>query len=335
MNYELLIDQSLPLIQECITKQQENEITKELQEKIEEIQNKHNNNNFNELYEVLRCLLRPLQEQLSLQIKRILNISTLDNYTTFISSRHFQSINDFINLELSTSKYNGNMTKFFYNPIPLTSETRKFFSHIQTLFVYSREDNQFENDTKIIKREIQFIPYYLQSNEKKQIEEWTRMKCSEILFDSDRNDWNQNSSVFNECIEGKKNIIFIVEDKENNKYGYYFNGTIIEEQYDEWMKSSDSFLFSLKSNGRIDKMIQVKEKQFAEGFKLYDKSHFVLFGIDWGFWIFKEKYKSKSRIWEHSEYFDYQEFTKVFHSHLSNESFENINIERFFVIQMV
>ena len=46
-------------------------------------------------------------------------------------------------------------------------------------------------------------------------------------------------------------------------------------------------------------------------------------------------YKSKSRIWEHSEYFDYQEFTKVFHSHLSNESFENINIERFFVIQMV
>ena len=39
------------------------------------------------------------------------NISTLDNYCTFIASRHFENIDDFINLEMSTSKFNGNMTK--------------------------------------------------------------------------------------------------------------------------------------------------------------------------------------------------------------------------------
>ena len=38
---------------------------------------------------------RPFQESISLQIKRIFNVSTLDNYCAFIASRHFETINDF------------------------------------------------------------------------------------------------------------------------------------------------------------------------------------------------------------------------------------------------
>ena len=38
----------------------------------------------------IQFLLRPFEEHLPLKIKRIFNISTLDNYCVFISSRHFQ-----------------------------------------------------------------------------------------------------------------------------------------------------------------------------------------------------------------------------------------------------
>ena len=71
-------------------------------------------------YEDIRYFLRPF-EFISLKIKRLFNICTLVNYCAFITSRWFESIEDFINLEMGIKRFNGNMTKFFYNPIPLTS----------------------------------------------------------------------------------------------------------------------------------------------------------------------------------------------------------------------
>ena len=71
----------------------------------------------------------------------------------FIASRHFQTIDDYINLEMGIKRFNGNMTKFHYNPIPLTNTTRKLFDHLQTLFIYSPNDNQFKEDERIIARE--------------------------------------------------------------------------------------------------------------------------------------------------------------------------------------
>ena len=123
----------------------------------------------NDAYEDIRYLLRPF-EYIPLQIKRIFNIGTLDNYTIFIASRHFETIEDFMNLELCTKRFNGNMTKFHYNPLPLTITTREFFDHLQTIFIYSQDDNQFLYDNRIMKREIQLVPYYLEYKEKKQLE---------------------------------------------------------------------------------------------------------------------------------------------------------------------
>ena len=97
----------------------------------------------NDAYEDIRYLLRPF-EYIPLKIKRIFNIGTLDNYTMFIASRHFESIDDFINLEMGIKRFNGNMTKFHYNPISLTNTTRNFFDHVQTLFIYSPKQKQME-----------------------------------------------------------------------------------------------------------------------------------------------------------------------------------------------
>ena len=126
INYKQKIEQSLPLINEWIENQQEEiKQTEEYQEFVRVINEIQKEKDYSkQAYEDIRYLLRLLNEKLPLQIKRMFDISTLDNYCAFISSRHFCCIDDFINLEMCTSKFNGNMKKFFYNPIPLTPTTR-------------------------------------------------------------------------------------------------------------------------------------------------------------------------------------------------------------------
>ena len=61
-----------------------------------------------------------------------------NNYCLFLASMHFETIDDFINLELVTPRAKNNMSKFFYNPISLNEKTRPFFDHLQTLYIYDR-----------------------------------------------------------------------------------------------------------------------------------------------------------------------------------------------------
>ena len=254
INYQEIIQQGIPIIQEWSTNQsdqlKETENFKELQKVINSIQQE---NDFSQnAFEDIRFVLRPFQDELSLKIKRMFNISTLDNYTVFISSRHFTTIEDFINLELSTSKYNGNMTKFFYNPIQLNETIRNFFPYLQTLYLYSKEDNTFENDSRIIAREIcKKKEYDLFQYQFEQFEKWTSMQCGEVLFDSYKHKWSVNNSEFNKKIIGKEKLIFLIENNENEKFGYYLH-TKIEEKYDEWNQTDmNSFEFNLESNGRL------------------------------------------------------------------------------------
>ena len=48
-------------------------------------------------------------------------------YHFMIVSKYFKSIDDFINLEISTRKAKGNMEKFHYNPIALDAWSRTLF----------------------------------------------------------------------------------------------------------------------------------------------------------------------------------------------------------------
>ena len=163
INYQQQIQKGIPIINDWIDKQdeyfKESDELKELQKVLIEIQQ---DQDFSEdSYEDIRYLLRPIK-QLPLQIKRLFNIATLDNYSTFIASRHFETLKDFINLELSTSKFQGNMTKFYYNPISVTKSTMKFFPNIETLHCYSDYD------------------FYLEGGRISQYVEWTRRSYTEM-----------------------------------------------------------------------------------------------------------------------------------------------------------
>ena len=141
MDTEKIIKEAIPFIKEWIqTKKEEFEEKEEFKELIRVVNEIEQENDYSkQAYEDIRYLLRPF-EYLPLRIKRLFNIATMDHYTMFIASRHFESIEDFINLETGVKRFNGNMTKFHYNPIPLTSITRELFTHLKTLYIYTQKE---------------------------------------------------------------------------------------------------------------------------------------------------------------------------------------------------
>ncbi|BFU25858.1 trichohyalin, putative [Entamoeba histolytica] len=128
----------------------------------------------------------------------------------------------------------------------------------------------------------------------KQIEEWTEKRINNILFDSDIDDWNKNTSVFKQRIWNKEHIIIIIEDEDGNKFGGYVNEKI--NKYGKWIYDSKSFVFSLESNGRIKGMIKFDIKKPQHAFWLDNHSDYCLFQFGNGSDIFvcKENDKTKS-----------------------------------------
>ncbi|BFU22989.1 trichohyalin, putative [Entamoeba histolytica] len=136
----------------------------------------------------------------------------------------------------------------------------------------------------------------------KQIEELTEKRINNTLFDSDIDDWNILTSVFDQKMMNKKHIIIIIEDSEGNKFGGYVHSKIDKVGY---INDSQSFVFSLESNGRMKGMMKfdIKEPQFA--FCLWNQSHNCLFEFGLGdICVYKENYKTNSFCQQYS--FEYE-----------------------------
>ena len=290
INYKQTIQQGIPLIQEWLNKQTEDikksEEYKEIIWVIKEIINEEDWSK--ESYLDIQFILKPFQEQLPLKIKRIFNSSTLDNYTVFLSSMWLETIVDHINLIQVSKRYELNMTKFFYNPIPLTFKTRDFFPYLRTLYVYSLEEIYFcfENyyEVKTIK-ECKIKQYDLWYNQVKQIEKWTTMKCGEIIFDSDIDDWSQYEP-FNSRVYDRNNLVFLIEDEEGQKFGGYINAKIDKTfitknrwRYKGRIDDPNAFLFLLQSNGSLNQMMKFDIYYKSESFILNDNYKNALFLI--------------------------------------------------------
>ncbi|BFU24873.1 predicted protein [Entamoeba histolytica] len=107
------------------------------------------------------------------------------------------------------------------------------------------------------------------------IEEWTERKVGNILFDSDIDDWNESTSVFGERIMNKEHLIIMIEDEEGNKFGGYVNEKI--NKVDGYINDSQSFVFSLKSNRRLEGMKKFDIIQPEYAFYLYNQTSDWLF----------------------------------------------------------
>ena len=121
--------------------------------------------------------------------------------------------------------------------------------------------------------------------EKEQIEEWTRMECSHIIFDSDIDDWDHQTSVFDLKVFNRNNLIFLIEDTQHNKFGGYVSATIDKystfktsagKQTIHYIKDEKSFLFSLKSNGRLNnpEKYEIKPEKAEKAFRIFSPKEF-------------------------------------------------------------
>lgn len=125
---------------------------------------------------------------------------------------------------------------------------------------------------------------YISLSEKKQLEEWTSLKCSNILFDSNSDDYSEETSIFNDKIIGKSKLVFLIEDTNGEKFGYFEHSEIVEklnnDDYYEIMETDEeSFHFNLKSNGRLSLPMKFEIKETYFGYQLFKKDAISLIEI--------------------------------------------------------
>ena len=287
INYKQTIKEGIQIIKEWINKQQNNESLEENKEVLRVIKEIEEDNDYSkDGYEDIRFILKPFEEILPLQIKRIFNLSRMDQYTMFITTRWFETIEDHINLIMTTRRFKNNMTKYHYNPISLTQTTRDFFPNLQTLYIYSMNEEIFEGDSRIIfRKEIKDEKYGLYLNEKKIIEEWSENRFGEILFDSDNDKWNESTNIIS-TIVGKKQLLFLIETEDKEKFGYYYDTVIHEkpefkqgcvvQRFEDVVYNIElinkipptnkkTFLFNIESNGRLSKPMKFEIKDITKG----------------------------------------------------------------------
>ena len=110
------------------------------------------------------------------------------------------------------------------------------------------------------------------------IENWTNKKIISIVFDSDINNWNSGRE-FSEYIIGKSNLLFMIDDVENNRFGGYINSRITNS--DIYINDPNAFIFSLKSNRRLNHpmifRINIPENAFIS-FTTHDQYIFAFGG---------------------------------------------------------
>ncbi|EMS15636.1 hypothetical protein KM1_032450 [Entamoeba histolytica HM-3:IMSS] len=100
------------------------------------------------------------------------------------------------------------------------------------------------------------------------------------------------TSVFNQRIINKEHIIIIIEDTNGNKFGGYVNVKI--DKIDNWINDPKSFLFSIETKRRIQRMKKFDIKYLEDAFWLYDQSSNYLFTFGCDIYVYKESYKTKS-----------------------------------------
>ena len=174
------------------------------------------------------------------------------------------------------------------------------------------------------------------SEDLKQLEEWTSLKCSDIIFDSNFYNWSYNSSVLNERIIGKKQLIFIIEDEYGEIFGYYFNTYIVEEYY-EWNETDNkTFHFNLQSKyNRLDKPMKFEIKNLKEGgICLSEQSDDWLIRLG-DINLRKENKKNRSFCYQNKDKFNYHGIENALCGKSAKKFFgESFTPKRILVIQM-
>ena len=176
---------------------------------------------------------------------------------------------------------------------------------------------------------IELSQYNLQQKQVKQIESWTGLKCGDVLFDSDSCNWSKDHSDLNNKIIGKKQIVFLIEDENGQKFGYYLNNKVIRNYMKVKPADWKSFQFTVESNGRLATMDKFDIRDiYAGGYKMGRESEEMLIQIG-DMLIMKKERKHKSLCFNAKKQpFDYDDENYL----MTGRKY--FTVERVVVIQM-
>ena len=169
----------------------------------------------------------------------------------------------------------------------------------------------------------------LEMNEIKQIEKWTNKKLGEIIFDSNIHSWKRNTSILDSKIIGKSKLLFLIEDERNNLFGYYFDSLIENKYHTKIPTNKNSFIFSLRSNGRINGMMKFEIKKTECGLWIHKKDDNLLLSLGYcDIYLYKDNEKFSSYCKQDNNDFNYNGYLNVLTGSY------NFVPKRFFIIQM-
>ena len=80
----------------------------------------------------------------------------------------------------------------------------------------------------------------------KRIAEMTKRTIKSEVFNSDKQKWGIKESEFSRIVNGKKNVMIIIEDEHNNIFGGYISKEIV---INEWIIDQTAFVLSMKKGG--------------------------------------------------------------------------------------
>ena len=217
-----------------------------------------------------------------------------------------------------------------------TSEIKEIMKTI--LFLSSQNEPESKKLQYEMKRKFDSIEkeaLLLSQSQLSQLEEWTQKKIGKILFDSEYDNWEKETTTFHEKLNNHSQLLFIVEDSQHEIFGYYLSTQFISDFNQYKQTSIDSFMFNIQSNGRLDGMKQFKMMKEGNGYYLYNPSEERLCCIG-DIFLMKKQMKSTSLIFQ-NEYtvHDYNGISSAICGKVPN-GFGAIEFDpiRFKVIQM-
>ena len=81
-----------------------------------------------------------------------------------------------------------------------------------------------------------------------QLEQWTNLRCRDVLFDSNGSNWfERNSELFDDVIKGGKELLFLVQDIVGEKFGFFCHVTIPSEEGILMKNDPKAFHFNIES----------------------------------------------------------------------------------------
>ena len=159
------------------------------------------------------------------------------------------------------------------------------------------DDDEEEEEIEIKedeKDDIKLDKYGLTEKERCQLEKWIDAQCGRILFDSNKDNWSVKSPLFNDRLITQKQVLFVIEDTDKEKFGCYMDSQILLQPKTS-KSDSKSFTFNLKSNGRLSKMVKMKIKPKNEKeIKLYPPDKPELINLK-DIILFKKEYMKNSK----------------------------------------